>query len=61
MGRLNTGATAEDYGATYFQWFSELEFPSGGPAVAYLYLGEAPMELWGYFDLTVTADYWDPG
>lgn len=61
MGALSSGSASSDYGANQFQWFGELEFPTGGAAVAYLYLGEAPMELWGYFDLTVTADYWHPG
>lgn len=62
IGSVREGATQRDSGAAYFQWFGELEFnQSPDPAqVAYLYMGKHPFQMWGYFDVTVTGDYWSP-
>ena len=57
---MTTGATQSDTGASYFQWFTELDFSNTNQKVAYIYLGKFPFQMWGYFDITVTSNYWSP-
>ncbi|WOO42623.1 hypothetical protein [Rubellicoccus peritrichatus] len=59
MGDMTIGADQSSGGGSYFQWFSELDFADGGSKIIYLYLGEWPFALWGYFDVTLTSDTWN--
>lgn len=61
IGSMTQGATKSDTEGTYFEWFSSVDFNDYGQHVVYLYIGEFPFQMWGYFDVTVASDYWGPG
>ena len=60
MGSMEIGATKRETAASSFQWFTEVDFTDSGQQLVYIYLGEFPFQMWGYFDITVTSDYWSP-